>query len=267
MTEVNITEWLQHNATFVVLSTFLVLAVLESLNPASKFDHFTRTRWANNILFYIIIFALNKFTGPITALLTAYAAEQLNIGLFNHYSFPILFAIAIGVLTIDLMHYATHRMYHHYDSLWKMHKVHHCDFDLDITNAWRFHPFEIILNSIFFIAVISLLGLPPIVLLINYLFVAFMNYIEHSRITLPKFLENKTRWILITPTLHRIHHTVPREDHDNNYGTIFSIWDRLLGTLRIEPSPGNSIENLGLKEYRNIKAISVWRSLWMPFAK
>ena len=167
-------------------------------------------------------------------------AAQNGDGLLTHLQLPMWALIAISVLLLDLLVYWQHRFMHLIPILWRLHRVHHCDEDFDVSLAVRFHPLEIALSMGIKLAAIALLGAPAIAVLIFELALSLGALWTHTRLALPNSLERWTRWIVVTPTLHRIHHRLEKSDQDSNFGSTISLWDYLFRSFRADAQSKSS---------------------------
>jgi sterol desaturase/sphingolipid hydroxylase (fatty acid hydroxylase superfamily) len=171
-----------------------------------------------------------------------------------------------AVLALDLAIYLQHRAFHAAKPLWRLHKVHHADLDLDVTTGLRFHPIELVLSMLIKFAAIAVLGAAPLAVLIFELLLNGVAMFNHANIRIPAGIERVLRLLVVTPDLHRIHHSVVRSETDSNFGFNLPWWDRLLGTYRHAPQAGYQDMTIGLPEYPERKPHSLWWMLALPFA-
>lgn len=263
---------MEHEATLrfaIFLGLFALFATAEHLIPRRK-RHLSRlTRWRTNLA----ITALNTLTLrlmalwlPLLATGAAIDASGRGWGLFNATGLPLALEIALAVLMMDLVIWLQHLITHKVPLLWRLHRVHHADRDMDVTTAIRFHPVEIALSMGVKIGIIYLLG-PSVIAVV--LFEILLNgtaMFNHSNLRLPLSLDRLLRRVLVTPDMHRVHHSQRREEHDSNYGFALSIWDHLFGTYTAQPAKGHDHMTVGLHWQDNRPAQLGW-SLRLPFKR
>jgi sterol desaturase/sphingolipid hydroxylase (fatty acid hydroxylase superfamily) len=218
----------------------------------------------------------NFTLGPLNALLAAVplAPVALAIALADHppglsmsVSLPRWLTVIAAVLLLDVVLYVQHRAFHAVRVLWAVHRVHHADVDCDYTTAFRFHPIEAMLTNATVLAVIAIVGLPPLAVLVHQSMAAIITIIEHANAAWPAGLEALVRRIFVTPDMHRIHHSRERPSTDSNFGTIFSFWDRWLGTYRQPATTSRDGMDVGLEEFREPKYLTLPWTLALPFLR
>jgi len=185
----------------------------------------------------------------------------------NVVSAPYWAAVLISVVVLDLAIYLQHVMFHALPALWRLHMVHHADLDLDVTSGSRFHPIEIVLSMFIKLGVISVLGPPLLAVLIFEVVLNALAMFNHANARLPLSLDRVLRWIIVTPDMHRVHHSVEKPEHNTNFGFNLSCWDRVLGTYKDQPEKGHEGMTIGLKSFRERSWQSLPRLLSMPFFK
>jgi sterol desaturase/sphingolipid hydroxylase (fatty acid hydroxylase superfamily) len=173
-------------------------------------------------------------------------------------------AIALTLLLLDLAIYVQHVLTHAVPALWRLHRVHHTDLDLDVTTGVRFHPFEILLSVLYKIALVVALGAHPLAVLIFEVLLNGSSLFNHANVRLPAMLERWLRLIWVTPEMHRVHHSVLRRETDSNYGSCLSLWDRLFGTYVAQPQAGHDRMTIGLEAFRTPAEQSLWSLLMQP---
>jgi len=241
-------ELLQYAAFFGAL---ILMGGLEAAAPARDRSERKR-RWPVNLgLTVLSIVALGAL--PVTAVsMAAWAASQ-SFGLMNQGDWPWWALLAVGFAGRSLVSYAVHVAMHKVPLLWRVHRVHHLDTAMDITTTVRIHPLEFVIQVVPAVAVIALLGIPVWVIMVYEIVDAFTAVATHSNLRLPARLERAVRWILVTPDVHRIHHSAWQPETDSNYGALFTVWDRLFGTFVAEPRGGHEGMTLGLDHWREPK--------------
>lgn len=233
---------------FVALLLLLMLG--EWRWPRHRADPRRARRWPVNLgLGLLDSLCLRLFT-PWLAFAVAMRAEHAGIGLFNLVQAPPWLAIAACVLLLDLTIYWQHRLMHVVPWLWRLHRLHHTDIALDASSAVRFHPLEILFSLGIKIGAVLLLGAPPLAVLIFEVVLSSLALFTHANLALPVRLERTLRWLVVTPDMHRIHHSVHADEHNRNYGFNASWWDRLFGSYRDQPRQAQESMQLGLNIFR-----------------
>ncbi len=238
---------------------FAVMAAWEILAPKRALTVSKTVRWVNNLgLVFFNTFILRLVFPAAAVGMAAFASEQ-GWGLLNYYQVPFFVAIAVSVIAMDFIIYLQHVMVHAVPALWRLHRVHHADLDYDVTTGARFHTIEIILSMLIKFATIIVLG-PPIVAVI--IFEVVLNataMFNHSNVSMPKGLDRVLRWFVVTPDMHRVHHSVEDDEANSNFGFNLPWWDRLFGTYRDQPRGGHQGMTIGIHNYRSTKQVS-----WLP---
>ena len=220
---------------FFVICIFLCIMLELITTPAIPRAAETRKkRWPTNIALHAINIGLSALI-PVSAVAVAQYAEQHSIGLLHWLQAPGWVEITVTVLVASLSSYVLHRLNHEIPLLWRIHRVHHTDNDLDWSSALRNHPAEVVLSILFHCAAALMIGATPAALLAMLLLNWGIDLFSHSRFALPPRLERVMQWVIVTPQLHHIHHSSWQPETDSNYGGDFSIWDRLFGTLNRTP--------------------------------
>ncbi len=248
---------------FVVL--FATFALWEALNPR-KLRALTRhNRWFTNILMSILNSLVLRFLFPVLAVQTALIADANQWGLLNWTNLPFVIEFVIALLILDLAIYAQHVLTHHWPPLWRLHKVHHADRDVDVTTAIRFHPIEIAFSMLLKMALVVVLGPPAAAVIFFEIVLNGTAMFNHANIRIPTAADRILRTVLVTPDMHRVHHSVITRETNSNFGFNLSVWDRVFGTYNAQPQGGHDAMTIGLPEYRDGKpALLLW-SLALPF--
>lgn len=248
---------------------FLTMALIELLWPKRHLLTSKRKRWLTNVGISaagtLLLRLMAVLAVPVAAIAAALFAERNGIGLLNQVAWPAWIKIVVALLVLDLAIWAQHWASHKVPLFWRLHQVHHADRDIDVTTAVRFHPVEIGLSMIWKIAVVIPLGAPPLAV---FLFEVILNacaMFNHANIALPLGLDRVLRLFIVTPDMHRVHHSVLRREHDTNYGFNLSIWDRLFRTYTAQPKGGHLGMTIGLTPYQNENPGKFGWSLWLPF--
>lgn len=253
----------------VFVGLFLLFAGLETLAPRRKRSFPRRTRWTT----HFVITLLNTLTLrivaialPLLAIGAALDASSLGVGLFNWLTLPAWFEAIAAVIVFDLAIWAQHLLSHKVPLFWRFHRMHHADPDLDVTTAIRFHPIEIAGSMVLKIGLVYLLGPSIWAVLFFEILLNGTALFNHANLRLPPRLDAGLRLILVTPDMHRVHHSVKRAEHDSNYGFALSIWDRVFGTYTAQPSAGHDGMEIGLQWRDQSPTRLIW-SLKLPFLR
>lgn len=244
---------------------FAALAALELLVPRRSLRHGRSRRWVTNLGLFALDTALVRVAVPLLMVGTAQLAQARGWGLFNQLALPFWLELLLTLAALDLalffQHWATHRV----PLLWRLHQVHHADPDFDVTTAARFHPIEIGLSMLYKMAVVAALG--PAALAVFVFEVAFnaATLFVHANLSLPPALDRLARFFVVTPDMHRIHHSTLQRETNSNYGTILSGWDRLFRTYRTRAQAGQDGLTIGLAEYQDDRPLALGWSLLLPF--
>ncbi len=244
---------------------FAALAALELLAPRRSLRHGRSRRWVTNLGLFALDTALVRVAVPLLMVGTAQLAQARGWGLFNQLALPFWLELLLTLAALDLalffQHWATHRV----PLLWRLHQVHHADPDFDVTTAARFHPIEIGLSMLYKMAVVAALG--PAALAVFVFEVAFnaATLFVHANLSLPPALDRLARFFVVTPDMHRIHHSTLQRETNSNYGTMLSGWDRLFRTYRARAQAGQDGLTIGLAEYQDDRPLALGWSLLLPF--
>ncbi|MFY0595554.1 MAG: sterol desaturase family protein [Cognatishimia sp.] len=253
----------------VFFGLFIVLAGVETLIPRRPRQHSRTSRWVTNWAMSLLnsgTLQLMAFLLPALAAGAAFDAATNGWGLFNLLDALLWAEVILAILIFDFAIWLQHLITHKVPLLWRLHQVHHADRDIDVTTAIRFHPIEIAFSMLLKIGLVYALG-PSVFAIV--LFEIMLNgtaMFNHSNIRLPLGLDAVVRRVLVTPDMHRVHHSVHRHEHDSNYGFSLSIWDRIFGTYIAQPEAGHDAMTTGLRWQDDRPAKLVW-SLALPFRK
>ncbi|MCG8015768.1 MAG: sterol desaturase family protein [Candidatus Thiodiazotropha sp. 'RUGA'] len=249
-------------------SIFAVMAGWEALQPCRQ-QRFTRgQRWFANLGITLLNTLLLRLLFPAAAVGFAAFAELKGWGLLNEIQLPFWLSVIIAVTLMDMVIYLQHVMVHAIPALWRLHRVHHADPDYDLTTGARFHPIEILLSMLIKIATIAALGPPVIAVLIFEVILNGMAMFNHGNVSLPKPLDRLLRWLVVTPDMHRVHHSVIPGETNSNFGFNLSIWDRLMGTYREAPKLGHIEMQIGVNSLQDpLLTTKLSGMLKIPFLK
>ena len=253
----------------VFAGLFLVFALAEFLLPRRRLIASKGWRWFTNLgisaTASLLLRLMAALAVPLTAVAAAYSAQQAGVGLLNTVDWPEWIKVVVALAVLDLAIWAQHLASHKIPILWRLHKVHHADRDIDVTTAVRFHPIEIGLSMLWKMAVVIPLGAPPFSV---FLFEVILNgcaMFNHANLNLPQPLDRVLRLVIVTPDMHRVHHSVYRREHDSNYGFNLSIWDRMFKTYIPQPELGHDGMTIGLKEWQDERPADLVWALGVPF--
>ena len=248
----------------VALGLLLVMALWELAAPRRRADMPRLVRWSNNLALVALDAALVRLIFPLT--LAGFAAwiQTRGWGLFALTPLPPWAEGLTALVILDLAIWAQHRAFHYIPALWRLHRMHHADLDFDVTTGLRFHPVEILLSLAIKLAVIAALGAPPLAVLIFELALNGASLFNHANIHLPARTDRLLRLILVTPDMHRVHHSAIRAETDSNFGFTLPWWDRLFGTYRAQPAKGHQAMTIGLDQFRTERDLWLDRMLTQP---
>jgi sterol desaturase/sphingolipid hydroxylase (fatty acid hydroxylase superfamily) len=238
---------------------FALMAAWEVLAPRRALTVSRTVRWANNLGLVALNTVLLRLVFPTAAVGTALLAEAQGWGLLNRLELPPSVVVPLAVVALDFAIYLQHVMFHAVPALWRLHRVHHADLDFDLTTGARFHPIEIGLSMLIKLAVVVLLGAPALAVLLFEVLLNATAMFNHANVRLPEALDRILRWFVVTPDMHRVHHSVEDDETNSNFGFNLPWWDRLLGTYRAQPRGGHQGMTIGIRTYRDPKLCA-----WLP---
>jgi sterol desaturase/sphingolipid hydroxylase (fatty acid hydroxylase superfamily) len=244
---------------------FFLMAIWEILAPRRKLKTSKRVRWYSNLgLVFIDTLALRLLL-PIQAMGTALFIEKKGWGILNNLPLPFWMAIVIGIFGLDLVIYLQHAMFHTLPAFWRLHRVHHTDLDFDTTTGVRFHPIEILLSMGIKMATVVFLGINAIAVVIFEIVLNGTSLFNHGNVHLPAGIDRVLRLFVVTPEMHRVHHSILIREYNSNFGFNFPWWDRLLGTYRPQPEAGHEAMTIGLSLFRDAASLTLPWLLVLPF--
>lgn len=248
----------------VFLGVLAIMALCELLAPRRRRDIPRVIRWSNNLALVVIDTIVLRLTFPILAVGLAIMAQERGWGLFNFIDTPAWVAILVSVIVLDLVIYLQHVMFHAVPALWRLHRMHHADLDFDVTTGLRFHPIEIVLSMGIKLALVLVLGPPAVAVLIFEVLLNATAMFNHSNVRLPLIMDRFLRLIMVTPDMHRVHHSILPEETNSNFGFNLPWWDRLLGTYRAQPAAGHEAMTIGIEQFRTPRDQWLDRMLVQP---
>jgi sterol desaturase/sphingolipid hydroxylase (fatty acid hydroxylase superfamily) len=244
---------------------FIVMAVWEFIVPRRKQAIGRGWRWPNNLGVVAANTLLVRILLPTTAVGLALLAQTRGFGLFNVIAAPAWIGVAASVVILDLAIYLQHVLFHAVPALWRMHRMHHADLEFDVSTGLRFHPIEILLSMLIKFAVVAALGAPALSVLIFEVLLNASSMFNHANIRIPLGVDRILRWLVVTPDMHRVHHSILARETNSNFGFNLPWWDRLFGTYRPQPAAGHEDMTIGIEQFRDPRELWLDRMLAQPF--
>lgn len=256
-------EWLlAHEAGVrmgIFATTLLAMAGWEILTPRRPLAQPKLGRWTSNLGIVILNTILLRLAFPLAAVGVAVLAVERQWGLLNQLDIQFALAVVVSVIALDFAIYLQHVMFHAVPAFWRLHQMHHADLDFDVTTGARFHPIEIVLSMLIKVAVIVVLGPPAVAVMIFEVLLSTTSMFNHGNVAMPAWLDRRLRWIVVTPDMHRVHHSVEAEETNSNFGFSLPWWDRLFGTYRDQPKAGHEGMTIGVRTWRDPRTCT-----WLP---
>lgn len=246
------------------LGVLAAMALWEIAAPRRRRDIPRLIRWTNNLALVVIDTAILRLTFPILAVGLAVLAEERGWGLFNSIDISVWLAVFFSMVLLDLAIYLQHVMFHSIPALWRLHRMHHADLDFDATTGLRFHPVEILISMAIKLALVAAFGPPAIAVLLFEVILNATALFNHANINLPMSVDRWLRWIVVTPDMHRVHHSVDPKETNSNFGFNLPWWDRLLGTYVPQPAKGHTGMDIGIEQFRTQRDLWIDRMLIQP---
>lgn len=246
-------------------AVFAAMALWEWRLPRRRLSAGRRPRWPGNLGIWAIDGVIVRLVGPAGAVGAALFAGERGWGLMPLFGLPYWLALIAGVIALDLVIYVQHVVFHHVPWLWRLHRVHHADPDIDVTTGVRFHPLEILLSLAIKVAAVVALGVPAPAVVVFEVLLNATSMFNHGNVALPPRLERIARLIVVTPQMHQVHHSIERAETDSNFGFNLPWWDRLFGTYRAAPQAGEARLTIGLPVFRDVAELNIVRLLTQPF--
>ncbi len=246
-------------------AVLLLVALWELISPRRPLLTGRRRRWLTNLTLVVIDTTAVRLLFPILPVALAQFAEARGWGLCNVLAMDLWFKIILSLVALDFIIYLQHLLFHYTPFLWRLHRMHHTDLDLDVTSGNRFHPLEIIISMLIKMAAVVILGLPGQAVLAFEVILNASAMFNHGNIKLPAAFDRLLRLFLVTPDMHRVHHSTLARETNSNFGFNLPWWDRICGTYRPQPSRGHLDMTIGLREYRDPEKLTLIRLLLQPF--
>jgi len=247
------------------LSIISLVIFWELIKPKRVLNQSKKKRWLNNLALVGLDSLLIKFLLPAGAVGVAIWADQQGLGLLNNIEIPVLFAIISTIIILDMIIYWQHRLFHKIPMLWRLHQVHHADRNIDVSTGLRFHPLEILLSMFIKFGAVILLGAPVAAVILFEIILNGMAMFNHGNIKLPKMMDACLRLLIVTPDMHRVHHSILKHETNSNYGFNISLWDRMFGSYHAQPDMGHQNMTIGLEQYQQQPTHSILWMLRLPF--
>lgn len=241
----------------IFLGVLAAMALWEVAAPRRRREIPRVIRWTNNLALVVVDTVILRLSFPILAVGLAVMAEDRGWGLLNNIDVPVWVAIIVSMLLLDLAIYLQHVMFHAVPGLWRLHRMHHADLDFDATTGLRFHPVEILISMGIKLAVVAALGPPAVAVLLFEVVLNATALFNHANIDLPRPVDRVLRLFVVTPDMHRVHHSKDPRETNSNYGFNLPWWDRLLGTYIAQPAKGHEGMEIGIEQFRT------QRDLWL----
>ncbi len=256
-------------ATIIRLSFFvgilMIMALWELAAPRRKLTTSKASRWTWNLGLTFLNPVIVRLIFPIAALAVAIKAQENGWGLLNLYAIPYWLKCAAAILILDMVVYLQHLMFHAVPLLWKLHMVHHTDLDYDVTTGLRFHPVEIVASMVIKMTAVAALGPPPGAVVAFEVILNGMAMFNHGNVRLPQSIDRILRLLVVTPDMHRVHHSIYPRETNSNFGFNLAWWDRLFGTYKAQPTDGHEGMTIGLRQFRESADLTLPRLLLLPF--
>jgi len=244
---------------------FVVMATWEFIGPRREQTVGRGWRWPNNLGVLVVDALLVRIIFPTTAVALALFAEARGLGLFNVVALPTWFGLVASVILLDLAIYFQHVLFHAVPVLWRLHRMHHADLEIDVTTGLRFHPIEILLSMVIKLTVVVAVGAPAVAVLIFEVILNATSMFNHSNVRMRDGFDRVLRWLVVTPDMHRIHHSILSCETNSNFGFNLPWWDRLFGTYRAQPAADHEHMTIGIDQFRDPRELGLDRMLLQPF--
>ena len=243
----------------------VLMAAWEMIAPRRQQAAERPLRWSSNLGIVLVDTLLVRILVPTTAVGVALLAEQEGWGLFHAFAVPGLLAVVVCVILLDLVIYLQHVLFHAVPALWRVHRMHHADLAFDVTTGVRFHPVEILLSMLIKLAVVAALGAPALAVLIFEVLLNATSMFNHGNVRLAERVDRILRFIVVTPDMHRVHHSADAPETNSNFGFNLPWWDRMFGTYRAQPKAGHDAIRIGIEQFRDRSELRLDRMLLQPF--
>jgi sterol desaturase/sphingolipid hydroxylase (fatty acid hydroxylase superfamily) len=247
------------------IAVVILMAIWEGLAPLRARTIGRRVRWPNNLGLVILDAAAVRLLLPIAAVGMALLAEQRGWGLFNWLTWPAWVEILVTIVLLDLAIYVQHVLFHYVPPLWRVHRMHHTDLEFDLTTGVRFHPIEVLLSMMIKVGVVAALGPAAVAVLAFEVLLNATSVFNHGNVHMNAPLERVLRWFVVTPDMHRVHHSIAMRETNSNFGFNLPWWDRLFRTYQAQPASGHENMTIGIESFREPRDLWLDRLLLQPF--
>jgi sterol desaturase/sphingolipid hydroxylase (fatty acid hydroxylase superfamily) len=247
------------------IGVFTAMALWEAATPRRLGSYSRLTRWPSNLAIVVLNTGLVRILLSTTAVSLAALGTQRGWGLLNNLPLPSWSRIIASVILLDLAIYLQHVMFHAVPALWRVHRMHHADLDLDVTTGARLHPFEIILSMLIKFGVTAATGASAAGVILFEVLLNATSMFNHGNVRIPVGLDQYLRWLVVTPDMHRVHHSIVSAETNSNFGFNLPWWDRLLGTYRDQPAAGHDRMTIGIEQFREARELWLDLMLLQPF--
>jgi sterol desaturase/sphingolipid hydroxylase (fatty acid hydroxylase superfamily) len=244
---------------------FALMAISELIGPRRTQTIGRGWRWPNNLGVVAVDTLLVRILFPTTAIGLALLAAAHGLGLFNVLPLPAWIGVVASVVLLDLTIYFQHVLFHAVPALWRLHRMHHADLEIDVSTGLRFHPIEILLSMVIKLAVVIALGAPAVAVFVFEVLLNASSLFNHSNVRISEGFDGVLRWFVVTPDMHRVHHSILLRETNSNFGFNLPWWDRLFGTYRAQPAAGHEAMTIGIEQFRDPRELSLHRMLLQPF--
>jgi sterol desaturase/sphingolipid hydroxylase (fatty acid hydroxylase superfamily) len=265
------TDWLLSHQSqlqaYLLLGSFGAVAVWELFASRRPFAMPLSSRWFNNLSLAALGLLLSRLCVPLAAFAFAALAEQQGWGLLNHWALPLWLSCALGVIVMDLGSYGQHRLFHALPLFWRFHKIHHSDLDVDCGTALRHHPVEILVGLAFDFAIIAVFGIAPLAVFLGATLMGMASVFNHGNVALGPMADRLLRPFVVTPDMHRVHHSTSMTESNRNFANLLPWWDHLFVTYQREPRLGHARMELGITEARATSDVTLLKLLLLPFRR
>ena len=259
-------ELLLRSSTF--LTIFLLVALAEIISPRRSLELSRALRWVNNLALAALNTALVRLLFPIAAVGTAAFAGANDWGILNRWDVSFGVAVVASILILDLVIWIQHRAFHAIPALWRVHRVHHADPDYDLTTGLRFHPIEILISMLIKMLAILIIGAPVVAVMLFEVLLNATSTFNHGNVHIARGFDRVLRWFVVTPDMHRVHHSVDSLETNTNFGFNLPWWDRLFGTYRDQPIAGHDGMVVGVAGFNDVRDVCRLPGvLTMPFRR
>lgn len=249
----------------IFFGILFLMAAWELAAPRRRVEIPRLVRWSNNLGLVVLDALLVRLAFPVVAVSLAVIASENDWGFLNQFAIPGWIAIILAILALDLAIYLQHVLFHAVPALWRLHRVHHADLEFDVTTGVRFHPFEILISMAIKLLLVLALGPPAIAVLVFEVLLNGTSLFNHSNAHLPSRLDAALSLVIVTPDMHRVHHSIIPSETNSNFGFNLPWWDRMLGTYLAQPSAGHVGMTIGIEQFRTRRDLWIDRLLFQPF--